>query len=241
VRSGRYYVAPPDDLRKGAEGLKAGSYKSCFDQACQIELGKAVAAAKLLSGRVFRIGTSCRLVLDLYDLRTERSEASGQSKEACTPEGLERALDLATSELLGERTPPPAPPSSPSRAPPSEGQVMLSDTALRLRSAIQFNVGRAKILPESYPILDEVAAVLNASPSLRVEIGCHTDNIGQAALNQRLTAERDTAVAEYLTTRGVAASRLVAVGYGMTRPLAPNLTQVGRAQNRRCDFTVLSR
>lgn len=105
VRSGRFFVAPPDQLRSRAVELKAQSYKTCFDQSCQVELGKAVAAAKIVSGKVVRIGSSCRVVLDLFDLRAERSEGSGQGRAACTPEGIEQALDGAISELVASGRP----------------------------------------------------------------------------------------------------------------------------------------
>ncbi len=80
---------------------------------------------------------------------------------------------------------------------------------------------------------------LNEYPNVRVEIGGHTDNVGSAAVNKRISQERAQSVAEYVISQGVPANRVVSKGYGFEKPKASNRTAEGRAKNRRVDFTII--
>jgi outer membrane protein OmpA-like peptidoglycan-associated protein len=112
------------------------------------------------------------------------------------------------------------------------GQVLVEEV-------IHFDVAESTLRPESAPLLDEVAAVLLANPEIvRIEIAGHTDPIGGVAFNTELSRRRAKAVAEALVERGIAPERLVAKGYGPSRPIADNETVEGRAANRRVEFTV---
>ena len=75
---------------------------------------------------------------------------------------------------------------------------------------------------------------------MKIEIGGHTDNTGDKARNKALSQSRAKAVKDYLVSKGVDATRLSAIGYGDTKPLADNKTEEGRAKNRRTVFKVLS-
>ena len=75
----------------------------------------------------------------------------------------------------------------------------------------------------------------------RVRVEGHTDNRGVKAANQTLSEDRARAVMEYLVSQGLAADRLESVGYGDTKPIAPNLTARGRELNRRVEFIVLEK
>lgn len=101
---------------------------------------------------------------------------------------------------------------------------------------VTFETGRSALKPDSYTILDIVAASLIANPDIRIEIAGHTDNTGSAATNLRLSQARADAVRTYLATKGVAPARMVARGYGPDQPVAPNTTRDGRAQNRRVEL-----
>jgi len=105
---------------------------------------------------------------------------------------------------------------------------------------INFSSGKSTILPEGYAILDQVVEVLKANKDVKVEISGHTDAVGSASYNQRLSEARAQSVRQYLIEHGLDASRLVARGYGESKPIAPNTTREGRAQNRRIEFTVIS-
>lgn len=101
---------------------------------------------------------------------------------------------------------------------------------------VTFETGRSALKPDSYTILDIVAASLIANPDIKIEIGGHTDNTGSAATNLRLSQARADAVRAYLATKGVALDRMVARGFGPEQPVAPNTSAAGRAQNRRVEL-----
>jgi len=104
---------------------------------------------------------------------------------------------------------------------------------------IPFASGSAEIPPASTAVIDEVARIMTENPSLRIEIQGHTDNVGDDVLNMRLSLERAESVRRYLLEHGIAADRLVARGYGESRPTAGNGTAGGRSANRRIEFVPL--
>lgn len=103
---------------------------------------------------------------------------------------------------------------------------------------IYFETGKATLKPESFRSLNALIGFLNEYPNVRVEIGGHTDNVGSAEVNKRISQERALAVAEYVINQGIPAHRVVSQGYGFDKPKASNRTAEGRAQNRRVDFTI---
>ncbi len=106
---------------------------------------------------------------------------------------------------------------------------------------IHFEFDKAVIKPESYPILDSVARWLLSNPSMVVEIAGHTDNIGPAEYNLRLSQRRAEAVRQYLINKGVPPERIYARGYGETQPIADNSTEEGRSQNRRVEIRIIKK
>lgn len=98
---------------------------------------------------------------------------------------------------------------------------------------ILFDTGADVIRPESTPALQMIATTLTEHPDLRVAIEGHTDSQGDDAFNQDLSERRAAAVVAYLTSQGVSAERLGAVGKGETVPIGDNTTAEGRQQNRR--------
>ncbi|HNM25698.1 MAG TPA: OmpA family protein, partial [Saprospiraceae bacterium] len=101
-----------------------------------------------------------------------------------------------------------------------------------------FETGSAALRPESATELDRLAALLTENPGLRIQINGHTDQVGDDRSNQVLSENRAKSVYNYLTGKGIAPDRLRFKGYGETRPVAPNDTEEGRAQNRRTEFVV---
>ncbi len=110
------------------------------------------------------------------------------------------------------------------------------------RSGIQFDTNSAVIKADSVPILDNAVASITqefaAFPNIKIEVAGHTDNVGQPAANQQLSQSRAQAVLDYVVSKGVDAGRLTAKGYGATKPIADNKTEIARATNRRIEFTV---
>lgn len=105
---------------------------------------------------------------------------------------------------------------------------------------IYFDFNKATIKPESYPALDEMARILKENPNIKVEIQGHTDSIGSEEYNLRLSQARAEAVVHYLVTiHGIDPKRLIARGYGESRPVADNASEAGRALNRRVEFVIL--
>lgn len=105
--------------------------------------------------------------------------------------------------------------------------------------AITFDFAKSTIKPESYDYLDKLATTLIRS-NRRIEVKGHTDNVGSADFNMDLSRQRAEAVVEYLVKKGVNRNNLTYSFYGMTRPLATNDTEEGRAMNRRVEFTILN-
>jgi outer membrane protein OmpA-like peptidoglycan-associated protein len=100
---------------------------------------------------------------------------------------------------------------------------------------VTFDTAKATIRPESYPQLDTVAEFMTHKKSARLEISGHTDNQGSAKTNKALSERRAMACRSYLISKGIDGSRITAIGYGDTRPVAPNNTEEGRQQNRRIE------
>jgi OOP family OmpA-OmpF porin len=98
---------------------------------------------------------------------------------------------------------------------------------------VLFDFDKFNIKPEYDSFLDEVADILRENPDLSMVIQGHTDNVGAAAYNQRLSEIRAQAVLEYLVNKGLSRDRFEIEGYGFSRPVATNKTGEGRAQNRR--------
>ena len=103
-----------------------------------------------------------------------------------------------------------------------------------------FDVDRYELKPESKYELDKLVFLLKKFPFMKIEIGGHTDNTGDKAKNKTLSQNRAKAVKDYLVNAGIDGTRLNAVGYGDSKPIAENTTDTGRAKNRRTVFKVLS-
>ena len=104
---------------------------------------------------------------------------------------------------------------------------------------IEFNNGSDLLTPTSIGILERAYRALRENPDLTVEIQGHTDNIGGAAYNLDLSQRRAVAVKTWLTSRGVASSRLITKGYGYSRPISSNMSESGKQKNRRIEFVVV--
>lgn len=103
-------------------------------------------------------------------------------------------------------------------------------------TGLLFDFNKATLKPESDGVLQQVLALLNKVPALKLEVQGHTDNVGDDKYNQTLSEQRAAAVVTWLTQHGVAAGRLSSAGFGRTRPVADNKTDVGRAKNRRVEI-----
>lgn len=104
---------------------------------------------------------------------------------------------------------------------------------------VQFDTGKATLKKSSYPALANLLEYMTTKTTTVIELSGHTDNVGDDDDNLVLSDERAKAVKAYLVSKGVDAKRIVAKGYGETKPIAPNETPAGRQLNRRTEVQIL--
>ena len=106
---------------------------------------------------------------------------------------------------------------------------------LNIPSDISFDHGRADIKANLRPILDQFASGLSTQPNTEVRIVGHTDNTGSDSVNDPLSLQRAQAARDYLSARGVDPRRIMIAGRGEREPVADNVSDAGRARNRRVE------
>ena len=104
---------------------------------------------------------------------------------------------------------------------------------------VNFSTNSSELDARARATLDQAAQYLAQNSSISAEIAGHTDDLGDAGYNQRLSQRRAEAVMAYLVSKGISADRLSAVGYGEAQPTASNATEQGRAMNRRVELRIL--
>ena len=104
---------------------------------------------------------------------------------------------------------------------------------------IFFETGKATLSPQSRVELQKAIDLMKINPTMTIEVGGHTDNVGDEATNMKLSHDRAKSVRDYLVTGGIPSARLQAKGYGKLNPVADNTTDEGRKANRRTEFIIL--
>jgi OOP family OmpA-OmpF porin len=118
-------------------------------------------------------------------------------------------------------------------------QAFVQGGQIRIRDPFKFRFNKTELDPAGDPILEAVLQVLRDHPEIRhVRIEGHTDNVGGGDFNQRLSEGRAASVRQWLVSHGIESGRLRSIGYGQTRPVAPNDTEDGRRNNRRVEFHI---
>lgn len=143
-------------------------------------------------------------------------------------------------------TPAPEPPKAEEKKPDmskigaalKKVRARLKGDRIEIDEKVHFATGKAEILADSFPLLDDVAGVLNENAAVKCEVAGHTDNVGKASMNKKLSQDRADAVKAYLLGKGIAVERLSATGYGPDQPEADNATEEGKERNRRVEFRV---
>lgn len=139
----------------------------------------------------------------------------------CCPQPVVEPAPAPVPEPVPVPPPPPPPP------PPVQEKVTI---ALN----VEFDTNKAVVKDKYYDEIKKVADFMKEFPNTTAAIEGHTDNIASAAYNQKLSEKRANSVRQYLIDKfGIDASRLTAVGYGLTKPIASNDTKEGRQKNRR--------
>jgi OOP family OmpA-OmpF porin len=117
--------------------------------------------------------------------------------------------------------------------------IRLEGSSVRVLQQVHFATGSATILPDSFPMLQEIVQLLKANPGIKkMRIEGHTDNRGGADMNLDLSKRRAASVRTWLVTHGIEAPRLESEGYGLTKPIQSNDTVEGRQGNRRVEFKI---
>ncbi len=98
--TGYFQVVPRAQLRLKLQGQKKKSYKLCFDQSCQIEVGRELAAQKTISAQLMRLAGKCTLNLSLYDLRKAATEGASSASGSCEEDGLVQSIEQAVAKLV---------------------------------------------------------------------------------------------------------------------------------------------
>ncbi len=113
-----------------------------------------------------------------------------------------------------------------------------NDITLNMPGNVTFQTNSADLRPDFFTVLNSVTLVLKEYDKTILEVAGHTDNTGTAQYNQVLSQRRADSVAQYLNSQGVNKQRIITVGAGETRPIAPNTTADGRQANRRVELTL---
>lgn len=104
---------------------------------------------------------------------------------------------------------------------------------------VYFDTGKATLKPTSFPSLDELVDFMQRKKTTVIEIGGHTDDVGDDNSNMVLSQQRAESVRAYLLKKGISTNRVQAKGYGETRFIEPNTTEEGKQKNRRTEVTIL--
>jgi len=104
---------------------------------------------------------------------------------------------------------------------------------------VHFDTDKATLRPDSYTQLNELLDYLKNHEEIQIEIAGHTDNVGAAAHNLKLSQDRATTIRNYLVNKGIKTIRLTVKGYGDTQPIADNNSDEGRQLNRRTEVRIL--
>jgi len=130
---------------------------------------------------------------------------------------------------------------APDGCPRKYNLVVVTEKKIELKQTVFFDFNKASIKSVSFALLNDVAQAMVDNPKIKVEIGGHTDSVGNDAFNLKLSQQRAESVRTYLIKRGIDSNRMVPKGYGENVPIADNRTEAGRSQNRRVEFLITER
>ncbi|MGC4088299.1 MAG: OmpA family protein [Polyangiaceae bacterium] len=145
----------------------------------------------------------------------------------------------ATPAPVASAEPTPAAPTP--ATPVATTKPSVAKDSITLPGAIEFESGKAtfKAGGTSEATLAQLKQFLDENPRItKLRIEGHTDNVGAAATNETLSGERAVTIKKFLIEKGIVKERLLATGFGQTRPIADNSTEDGRAKNRRTEFRI---
>ncbi|MEO5585662.1 MAG: OmpA family protein [Flavobacteriales bacterium] len=184
--------------------------------------------------------------VELYDLATGVLATASYSDPVsgeflvCLPRGKDYALNASAEGYLFFSKNYSVAQSDATSTPDLDVKLnpIVAGEKIELRN-IFFETASYELLPASTVELNKLMKLMTTNARMRIEVGGHTDDVGNDAANQKLSEQRANAVRDFLIAHGIEASRIVAKGYGEVKPMATNDTEEGRALNRRTEVTVL--
>ena len=199
-----------------------------------------------MAGKTYNAKTKARVSADfeLIDLSTEEKVVQSQSNKngeflVCLPTGRNYALNVAKEGFLfyseSFRL------KKNKSLEPTHKDVPLQPIEIGNKVVLKnifFDVDKFTLKSESKVELKKLAEFLEKNPTLKIEIGGHTDNQGSKAHNQVLSENRAKSVMDWLVTNGIKADRLSHKGYADSEPISDNTKEEGRAENRRTEFKI---
>ncbi|MCI0512764.1 OmpA family protein [candidate division KSB1 bacterium] len=241
------------DLHYGAEywlyrmlALRIGSEQRSLTAGAGIRLG-FFAIDYAFAG--FDLGNSHRISVTLhkpeFGKRSVKSieEQAAPAEPPFRPEPPAVPLPARKDSLAKEESTLPTPPDVPAIQSAKIDSLPLARQIRQLAGTIQFETGKAEILPQYFPQISKIAAEIKKVPQAKIKIIGHTDNrriqTAEFPSNQALSLARAEAVKYFLTKEGVAADRIHTEGHGENRPIASNETEDGRRMNRRVEVILL--
>lgn len=114
------------------------------------------------------------------------------------------------------------------------GEILVTNNIL-------FDFAKSLLRNEAYTELDKIVRMMRANPSMKIELSAHTDEIGNVKRNQDLSDDRAFAAKQYLLSKNIETDRIIAKGFGKSKPIASNKTEEGRQKNRRVEFKILDK
>ena len=171
------------------------------------------------------------------DTQDKCPAVAARTPDGCPAAAPAQAAPVAPTPVAAPAAVAPVAPVTQS-APTTPVAPVVMPSALVL-TGVTFDNDQATLRPDAIAILDRAAFTLQQWGNVKVEVAGHTDSWSDDAHNLSLSQRRAETVRAYLVSRGVAADRLSARGYGESRPIADNATEIGRAQNRRVELVPL--
>lgn len=167
-------------------------------------------------------------------------KAGGEEAKAPPPPPPPPPPPAATTEPAPAPAPAPSASTPPATTPPAtDAKPVVKKDRLEIPGQIVFESGKAVLKPESEAGINQLKQYLDETPRVtKLRIEGHTDNVGSPEANETLSGQRALAIKAALIAKGIAKERLLAVGFGQSKPIADNATEEGKAKNRRTEFRI---
>ncbi len=218
-KAAKVEIALEEDVKKGLFEVATTSQKKSIKGQVTLSGNGTVAVIDTVEGAAKEV----EVPAGTYTAAATAEGYLSQTREVQIPAGgkMPLAFDLAPA--------------------PKKMLVIFKGDKIEILQQVHFATGKSTILADSFDLLKQVVDVIVRNNVKKVSVEGHTDNKGVKAANQKLSEDRARAVVEYLVAQGVDPKRLDSVGYGDSKPIAPNLTARGRELNRRVEFIVLEK